>query len=83
MPSPPPEIGKRRPMRKNFVLILSLLFPSILLAEEEKDMFAQSPIVLTRTQENIVLDGFLHEESWFEGQPAQDFWEYFPQVSMK
>lgn len=69
-------------MRKHLVLISFLLCSTFLFGEDGNDMFAQSPIVLTRAQEPIVLDGFLHEESWFNGQPAENFWEYFPTDSI-
>ena len=69
-------------MRNSFVLIL-LLFYSFISFGQNIGQFEQPPIVLKRTKEKIKIDGFLREESWFNGQPAQNFWGHFPSDSIQ
>ena len=35
-------------------------------------------ILVRRLKDPIKIDGILDESSWFEGQPAEEFWQYFP-----
>ena len=43
----------------------------------------QSPIMLKRTTERMVIDGNLTEAAWYAGQPARQFWQIFPTDSIR
>ena len=46
--------------------------------ENENENNPAPRATLVRTTDKILIDGQLNENSWFQGQPATDFWEYFP-----
>ena len=52
-----------------------ILCPEILLASNDDDDFS---IRITRTQENIQIDGVLDEAIWQNADIATDFWMSFP-----
>lgn len=56
------------------------LMPFVLMAQAPIDKPA---IHLKKTMETIVVDGVLEEASWFNGTPAANFWEYFPNDSSR
>lgn len=66
-------------MKKTFLCIACLFFISTILAQKD---YSQSPIHLKRVQGPITIDGKLEEKSWFEGQAAKNFWQYFPKDSI-
>lgn len=43
-----------------------------------QDSVEETALYLRRVKTPIVIDGMLDEPGWFSGQPARDFWEYFP-----
>lgn len=67
-------------MKKALVL---LTFVCLLKGLQAQKNFQQAPIQLKRISEPIVLDGKLDEQTWFEGQPAKNFWQYFPKDSVR
>jgi hypothetical protein len=46
-----------------------------------QEVHTDSGITLRKTTEIIELDGNLDEAAWFSGQPADNFWTYFPNDS--
>ncbi len=61
-----------QPIQLSFIL-LSITFAS-LNAQIDVDLNIQ----LKKTTETIVLDGYLDEAAWRQGDPAEQFWQYFP-----
>jgi hypothetical protein len=43
----------------------------------------QIPVQVKKTNELIVLDGEMNEAIWYDAQPAEDFWLYFPTDTMR
>ena len=72
-----------------FAKALSLLCFALLLAfsargqSPEFDKYRQNPIFLKKTNQTIVLDGNVDEPAWFEGQGANNYWEYRPSDTMQ
>ncbi len=65
---------------KKSVFILFLCFTFFFSASSQvQNHYEDSQIILKKTTEQIILDGHLKEAAWFAGDPAQDFWQYFPQ----
>ena len=68
-----------------FLLVTTCLFSQA----EKSDLTVeadqpQKPIFVNKLQkESINLDGKLDEPDWFQGSPAQDFWQYFPDDSSR
>ena len=63
-----------------------LLLLTILIQFTLPDLFSQGKepsLLLKRTDSVIVLDGELDENAWFQGYPADGFWQHFPSDSAK
>ena len=63
-----------------------LLLLTILIQFTLPDLFSQGKepsLLLKRTDSAIVLDGELDENAWFQGYPADGFWQHFPSDSAK
>jgi hypothetical protein len=66
--------------RKNTIFlvgIVSLFFFSSSVKAQE--YYEDPQVTLNKTTEKIIIDGQLDEAAWFSGEPAKDFWQYFPQ----
>ncbi|MEM8528382.1 MAG: DUF5916 domain-containing protein [Bacteroidota bacterium] len=61
------------------IVILNLLFLGTIHAQ----LTEQEPVLVKRIDAPITIDGKIDEAAWFEGQPAENFWLYFPTDSMK
>lgn len=62
-------------MRNTYLLLLFLMaFFSKVWSQIDSDLTLR----LKKTKETIVLDGNLDEAAWFQGDPAEKFWQYFP-----
>lgn len=67
-------------MKKHiFFLSLALIGFNILSAQ----LVEQSPILVRKTSDPIVIDGNLDEAAWKQGIPANNFWLYFPTDSIQ
>lgn len=51
------------------------------LALSAQDAQSEAAIFLKKTEATITVDGVLQEVAWFNGTPAVDFWETFPNDS--
>lgn len=60
--------------------LAGLPFAAVLHAQSAE---LQPPIILKRALEPIVIDGDVTEAAWFTGQPARNFWQIFPNDSMR
>ena len=64
-----------------FLVFLLALSTSDLLAQPPVE--EQSPILVRRASEPIVIDGRLDEAAWYTGQHARNFWQIFPTDSVR
>lgn len=63
---------------------LTTIFLLISLMPQLSGVVAQQPnIYLKRATDKITIDGVLDEQSWYRGEPADSFWQYFPSDSTR
>ncbi len=45
---------------------------------DDEDRFLQQPVGIYKTTTPVKIDGNVDEEAWYNGHPANHFWEYYP-----
>ena len=59
----------------SWMIPLMMVMTAVLAGQVDADLVLH----LKKTKERIVLDGNLDEAAWYSGDPADGFWQYFPQ----
>ncbi len=60
-------------------IFLATIVSCFSLPIKAQEYYEDPQVTLNRTTAKITIDGQLDEAAWFSGEPAKDFWQYFPQ----
>ncbi len=63
--------------------LVAFILPAVAAVLPAQTLEPQPPVLLKRAEERIVIDGDVGEAAWFSGQPARNFWQLFPNDSIR